>query len=259
MAATALITGAGGLIGSWVLRHLQSSSIATVAVRQTDTNLLVSGNAATLVRELRPDLVVHLAWSASGAADYRNSPSNTQWVSASLELLRACRENDARLWLTGSVVDAEDESPDLYTRAKADLRRECSDAIEAGDIGWLRPFYVFDEVHRRPALVAQALAARDRGEPVRLRSAVRAHDFVHASDVGAAIACSLEHRLTGEIPIGSGVARRVADMVTALGADWLDAEVGGSDPLTHPILTADIARLTELGWTPQRTEEFFGR
>lgn len=261
MAATALITGAGGLIGSWVMRHLESSKITPVPISQATWDLLVPGNPAAMVRALRPDLVVHLAWSASGVEGYRLSRSNEQWRAASLELAEACHDSSARLWLTGSVVDDEVEVDprDRYTRAKAELRRQCSEAIEAGRVGWLRPYYVFDEERRRPALVAETLAARARGEAVRLRSWDQAHDFVHASDVGAAIARSLEHELVGEVHIGSGIARRVADVVKALGATWMPAEVSDNEPATRPALTADIARLTELGWTPQRTEEFFRR
>jgi nucleoside-diphosphate-sugar epimerase len=257
VAARTLITGASGLIGSWVLRHWPDDDTTAMAIRHTDVDLLLPGAAADLVARTTPAQVVHLAWSASGSADYRTSDDNERWADATLELVKAARAAGVPVWLTGTAVDDTTDAADAYTRSKARLRTELAPLIEKSAIGWLRPYYVFDEERRRPALVDLATAARDRGETLHLRSPRQHHDFVHASDVGRAVVTAVSHGLAGEVQIGSGRLRSVSDLVTRVGATWSADETDQGPPPTHSDDTADTTRLTALGWAPTRTEEFF--
>ena len=142
--------------------------------------------------------MLHLAWSASGQADYRTSDDNARWVATSLELVDAAVPRAAVVWLTGTVVDDTVDAPDAYTRSKAELRSPDADAVEAGTIGWLRPDVRLRRGARRPALVELAAsAARGRDEALDLRIPDAAHDFVHAEDVGRAVALAVARRLHG--------------------------------------------------------------
>ena len=257
MAAHTLITGASGLIGTWVERHWPDDASTLVPVRHADVDLLAPGAAADLVARTTPAQVVHLAWSASGSADYRTSDDNERWVDATLELVEAARAAGSAVWLTGTAVDDTTDAADAYTGAKALLKQELAPLVEQSAIGWLRPYYVFDEARRRPALVDLATDARERGGTLHLRSPDQHHDFVHASDVGRAIAMAVSHGLAGEVPIGSGRLRSVADLVTRVGAPWSADPVDHDTPPTHSGETADTTRLAALGWAPTRTEEFF--
>lgn len=258
MATRALITGASGLLGTWTLRHWDVLGIEAVPVSRQESDLLAHGAAEGLLDKHRPDLVVHLAWSASGMADYRTSPDNERWVDASLQLAEACHRKGVRQWLTGTVVDDSRDAADAYSRAKSRLREALAPQIDSGDVGWLRPAYVFDEEARRPGLVAHALGARDRGDHALLRSPHSSHDFIHASDVGRAVVLAVAEDLRGLIPIGSGRARTVADLVSALGVEWQADCSDTHTPTIHAASATDPSRLHRLGWSPRQTEEFFG-
>jgi nucleoside-diphosphate-sugar epimerase len=257
VAAHTLITGASGLLGTWVEHHWPDDASVLVPVRHSDVDLLAPGAAADLVARTTPAQVVHLAWSASGSADYRTSDDNERWVDATLELVEAARAAGSAVWLTGTAVDDTTDAADAYTGSKALLKKELAPLIEQSAIGWLRPYYVFDEARRRPALVELATAARARGETLHLRSPHQRHDFVHASDVGRAIVTSVSHGLAGEVQIGSGTLRSVADLVTRIGTPWSADTAQQIPPPTHSGETADTTRLADLGWAPTRTEEFF--
>jgi len=255
MAAPVLITGATGLIGSWVVRHWTDADPPLHVVRRSDVDLLAPGAAADLVRRTRPAAVVHLAWVASGTPGYRGSPDNDRWLTTSLDLHDVCRQLRVPLWATGTVVDTDPDPADAYTASKVALRRQLDPAIADGAIGWLRPAYVFDERVGRPAVVAAALAARSDGDTVTLQTPDAAHDFVHASDVGAAVVAAVRNGRTGYLPVGSGRVRRVADLVSALGVSW---RRGADAPaVSHAEAPVDVGWLHDLGWHPTTTEEFF--
>jgi nucleoside-diphosphate-sugar epimerase len=262
VAGPTLITGAHGLLGSWVRRGWSAEDGELVVVDHASADLLEPGVPARIVREVQPARVVHLAWSASGTPGYRSSRANDEWVRATLELVAAAADVRATIWATGTVVDRVGEAAppsddDTYSAAKRELRARLSDRIAAKEIGWLRPFYVFDQTLRRPEVVAAAMAARDEGRPVQLRTPEAAHDFVHAADVGQAILGALRHDLRGPVDIGSGTIRSVAELVTALGLTWEHAE--GAQPAAdaHREVAADSAALRATGWLPTTTQELF--
>lgn len=256
MADVALITGGTGLIGEHVLQQWAVEGLRPVIVNRVDDDLLKAGTATALVERLRPAVVLHLAWTASGTPGYRSDPNNEAWVEASLEFDAACRTWGAWLLATGTPLDSLAHPSDAYSRSKARLRIELRSSVDAGLCTWLRPYYVVDPVRRRPALVDQAVEARDSGEPLALMTPDSEHDFVHAADVGAAIIQVLRHQMRGEVSIGSGELRRVRDLVSALGAKWTPAAQVTNEPPQHQA-AADIQPLLDHGWLPSYTKEMF--
>jgi nucleoside-diphosphate-sugar epimerase len=256
VAGTALITGATGLIGRAVLEGWTDQELEPVPLDRSTDDLLVRGAATALVRRLRPAVVVHLAWVASGTPGYRTSPDNQRWLATTLELAEACADNHALLLATGTPLDREPAGADAYSAAKSALWQALSAEVFAGRIGWLRPYYVIDPVRRRPALVDQALAARTAGQPLTLLTPESRHDFVHVDDVATAVRTAAHHRLAGEIEIGAGRLRSVRQLVEALGVTW-QAGPSTADTPPHAHEAANVARLLDLGWAPTTTEELF--
>ena len=251
--AGVLITGATGLIG----RHTMAAwpeSLDPVVVRHTLDDLLGPGVFAGLVRDLAPDVVLHLAWTASSTPGYRSSPANAAWHAASLDAARACLELGSRFVGTGTVVDDQPHG-DAYAAAKSRLRADLAAAIDAGEVTWLRPHYVFDPDGPSPAVLREAVAARTAGRPVALSTPTAAHDFVHAADVGRAVVAAVLDGLTGVVDVGSGRLRTVQALVEAAGATWESAAPAASGPQGSG--RADVAALLRTGWLPSDTEDFF--
>lgn len=255
MADSALITGATGLIGAHVLQNWDLRDLEPRCTDRRSDDLLTLGAARQVVTRMRPAVVVHLAWSASGTPDYRTSPDNERWVDASLELRDAASAVGSRFVALGTALDTEPLPSDAYSASKVRLRGLLEPAIQSGEIAWVRPYYVFDPDRRRPALVAQAVAA-ESGEDLVLRTPLSRHDFVHAADVARAVVLAVRERLTGEIPVGSGRLRTVSELVAALGAGWVRDQSAGQ-VADHHHQPADIERLVALGWSPTSTEELF--
>jgi nucleoside-diphosphate-sugar epimerase len=256
VAARALITGATGLIGSHLRRIWDIPGLDPVYLDHRKHDLLKPGVGRAVVATVRPTVVLHLAWAASGTSGYRTSPDNERWVSASMELRDACRATAARLVLTGTALDAQPTASDAYAASKARLRQLLEQEIEAGELTWLRPYYVVDPDRGRPALVREAVAAALSGRPLSLRTPHDEHDFVHAADVARAALLTISHELDGDVPVGAGRLRRVSDLVEALGATWTPEPSPGLGA-SHHHEPAAIARLAAEGWSPTDTEELF--
>lgn len=259
MAPTILITGASGLIGSWVMSHAGDLGLSDslVPVHRDEFDLLRAGEASRMVRTRAPDVVIHLAWCASRDPLYRTSEANGYWLRSSLELAGVCRRLGTRLWLTGSVVDETSSGDTPYAAAKSQLRRTLSEEISSARIGWLRPTHVFDPGQRSPRLVAQALDRATLGQRIVLRSPHDVHDFVHASDVGRAILVALEQQMMGVVSIGSGVPHTVGQLINGLGVEWTPATCAIPPSRAHSSEVAETRRLRRHHWTPARTLEFF--
>lgn len=253
MAATTLITGATGLIGSQVVAAWPAALGGLVPSVQVD--LLRPGAPQRLLDSTRPQRVLHLAWVASSTPGYRHDPRNSAWVEATLALVAECRARGIAFVGTGSIVETADGA-DLYAAAKQGLRRRLDPLISEGAICWLQPHYVFSVAARSPELVRAGLQAKESGSALELRTPAQAHDFVDVRDVASAILAVVRAGLAGCIPIGAGRTRTAAEVVEALGATVspfpADAPKTGSTP------PADISALVSIGWRPAATKEFFG-
>jgi dTDP-6-deoxy-L-talose 4-dehydrogenase (NAD+) len=249
--AGVLITGASGLIGRRVVEAFQADPpVALVALGRADVDLLVPGAWGRLFDELSPDSVVHLAWSASAKPDYRDHEDNWRWAETTIEAATIAAERGIQFLGTGTSVDIA-PGADAYSRSKSAVREALAKRITAGELAWLRPFYVFDEERPSPAVLRAALAAKSSGERVALASPHARHDFVHAIDAGTAIRTAVRARLTGAVDIGSGVLAAVADLVEAYGCEWVAG--GAPSPAAGSGSVADVTALLAAGWRPDAT------
>ena len=249
--AGVLITGASGLIGRRVVEAFQADPLKTlVPIGRAEIDLLVPGAWTRLLDELSPDTVIHLAWSASSQPDYRNHEDNWRWAESTIVAATITAERGIHFLGTGTSVDTA-PAEDAYSRSKSAAREALAKRIAAGELGWLRPFYVFDEERPSPAVLRAALAAKSSGERVVLASPHARHDFIHARDVGTAIRTVVRARLTGALDVGSGALAAVADLVEAYGCAWVAG--GAPSPAAGSGSVADVTALRAARWKPDAT------
>jgi UDP-glucose 4-epimerase len=219
-----------------------------------DFDLLGSGAADRVLDGVRPEVVLHLAWVASGTPGYRNHPDNPDWARATVELARACRARGIWFIGTGTVAELEEHPADAYTRAKARTFHSLGPDIEGGSLTWLRPHYVFDPDLGRPEVMGEIRRAIVEDRTPDLRSPESAHDFVHVRDVAAAVRAVLASELRGLVPIGSGRNHSVAQLAAAAGASGVQAQ---RLPQAVDRFTADTSRLEAVGWSAEWTKGYF--
>lgn len=255
MARRVLVTGASGLIGTYSIIELQGDAYDIITTREAmpTVDLLVNGSASRLLSVASPDVVVHLAWSASGTPNYRNHSDNDRWATVTVDLAHACIRRSIWFLGAGSVAELDTEPRDAYGRAKAEAWARLLPLVRDETIAWLRPHYVFDPLLERPEVMAAIMAAIRHKELPPLHHPQATHDFVHVRDVAAAVACVVHNGVRGLVPIGSGTLHTVAELARSAGAN----EVGVVKAKSDGDGVADISRLAAYGWSPRWTKEFF--
>ncbi len=250
-----MVTGATGLIGRR-LANRWGPDVDVAVVDHRTTDLLIPGAFENLIRELVPDVVLHLAWSASGTRDYRNTRDNVRWSEVSLSAARTCLQLGSHFVGTGTGID-DGHPDDAYAESKQYLRNALAREIDDGSVTWCRPFYVFDPDEGRPAVFAEVRSAGHASRAAVLRQPSVRHDFIHVDDVAAAIITVTETKVRGLVDIGSGRLHSVADVATAAGVTWTHGQPSSST-VSHSGRVADTGVLRTLGWKPVETMRFFG-
>ncbi len=236
-----IVTGATGFIGRHALGELAGRGYEIHAVGRSPVgdgratwhpcDLLVPGAAAPIVRAVRPDCLLHLAWNATPGT-FWSAPDNLDWVAATLQLFAAfadaggrravfagtCAEYD---WSADLLI--EDETPlrprTLYGRAKraaGELLTEVGTA-RGISVAWGRLFFVYGPGEPRGRLVPDVMAGLLAGRPVDCTDGRQERDFIHVKDAARAFADLLSSDFCGNVNIASGQCRPVAGLIDEIG------------------------------------------
>jgi nucleoside-diphosphate-sugar epimerase len=287
-----LITGAGGFIGAHVVRAFAQQGHTIFALTRTGSTVEVLSDCCgevhpvktdlnnhtkvrTLVRQICPELAIHLAWYAV-PGKYWAAPENLDCVAASLNLARALADAGCRrLVVAGSCAEydwdhgflSETCTPlrprTFYGTCKNALREmlEAYCARTPMQCAWARFFYLYGPGEDSGRLVPSVILSLLQGQVARCTRGEQLRDFLYVEDAAAALAAIATSDFTGAINIGSGRAVSVRTIVDTIAGilDQRDRVLLGAipeDPAEPPLLVADVRSLTQnIGWKPSRTLE----
>jgi nucleoside-diphosphate-sugar epimerase len=276
-----LVTGASGFVGRQAVSALLATGAEVHAVSRQPlpidcawhgVDLLDPDAAVGLVRQIRPDAVLHLAWCV-GHGLFWTDPANTQWVAATLALARAAAKAGCRRFVgvgTGYEYDWPAASDCIegvtplaghtpYDIAKAECRAALETLFAGQGVGfaWARLFFLYGPHEDPRRLVSSVARALVRGEPAPCSHGLAVRDFMDVRDAGAALAAITLSGVTGAINVGSGFGARIAEVASTLGdlAGRPDLIKLGALPDRAdepPRIVADVTRLTEeVGFRPR--------
>lgn len=279
---TILVSGASGFIGHHLLPLLierdwevHATSIEKgmpgIPSRQWhQADLLIPGEARRLVTEVRPSVLIHLAWFVAPGR-WADAPENLDWVRASIELAREFVNGGGnRMIVSGSCLEydwnygycSEMRTPctphTLYGTAKNSLRLILEPFMtQAGcSLAWGRVFFLYGPYEHHDRLVASVIRSLIRAEPARCSHGGQIRDYLYAEDVAAAFAAIASSNIRGNINIASGQPVTLKSIVDRIGnmigrSDLIQYGAIPQAPSDTPLVVGDPARLVdELGWKP---------
>jgi UDP-glucose 4-epimerase len=272
----ALVSGAAGFIGSALCERLVAAGTEVHGVsrvprppleglRWWTADLSSDGAALAIMREVRPDVVFHLASHVSGDRGLGAViPTLRDNLVTSVNLLTAAAESGGpRVVLAGSMeepdrYDPAPSSPYAAAKSATSAYARLFDQLYGLPVVNLRVFMVYGPGHRDGTkLVPYVINSLLRGERPRLSSGRREVDWVYVDDVVAAFvaAADAEKAPGNTLDIGSGelvsIRSLVEQIVPLVGGD-ARPEFGAlpDRPGERPRL-ADVASSREtIGWEP---------
>jgi nucleoside-diphosphate-sugar epimerase len=278
-----LITGASGFIGRHCLPLLVPKGHEIHAVgrrRPTETgfpgivwheaDLLIPGTPAQLIRQVRPDAVLHLAWCTE-PGKFWEAKENLEWVRASLELLTAFSDNGGkRIVAAGTCAEYVDSAGEcvenstpllpatLYGVSKHAFERILHFSSRPAGLSsaWGRVFFMYGPGEHPSRLVAHVVRSLLEGEPAHCSEGRQVLDFMYIEDVASAFVALLESEVQGPVNIASGLPVSVREVLQEIGR-----QLGRSELIRFGALTtgseaerlwANTKRLEkEVGWVPR--------
>lgn len=286
----AIVTGATGFIGKFLVRELLMQGVEVFAVvRPNSKNIKCLpkdvkaveccldeiGELPQLISDRDIDAVFHIAWQGVSDADARNQTVQIQNLVSTLELIDAMQEMGIRTFVgCGSMHEAEalvEMGQDkvvnnlgfYYKSAKTSAH--WMGKAKAGSYG-IRFFWplinTYGEEERSARLINTIIRKIYNNESPSLSEGNQYYDFVHVSDVAHALFLIAERGIDGtNYTIGSGQAKQLKEFLKAVGK--IANEINGTDiPLgfgkitnnviSLPIETFDVEKLKrDTGFQPK--------
>ena len=110
----ALVTGAGGFVGSHLVERLEADSHDVISARRHDYDLTAMDDVARLFAEARPEIVFHLAAEVGGIGANRANPGRYWYANLMMgaHVLEQARLHDVgKLVITGTVCAYPKHTP----------------------------------------------------------------------------------------------------------------------------------------------------
>jgi nucleoside-diphosphate-sugar epimerase len=278
-----LVTGASGFLGARVVAALAGAGDEVIGLRRPHSDRVGSpvalidcdlGDAPRLtsvLREVRPEAIVHLAWFTRHGA-YWSAPENLDCVASGLQLIRLAVAHGCQRFVGAGTCAEYDWSHErliervtpcaprtLYGAAKLAMCLVAERFAQTAGLSfaWARYGFLFGPDEAAGRLVTGAIRALSAGEPFASTAGTQIRDFVSADEAAAATAALVHSEVTGPVNIGSGEpvsVRQLLELVAQLTGSAARPQFGAlemraDDP---PALILDLARLTgEVGWRPR--------
>ncbi|MFZ3581674.1 NAD-dependent epimerase/dehydratase family protein [Loktanella sp. DJP18] len=267
MSLRILMTGATGFVGRAIISHLGDANLHIVSRRPVTgtghwhhADLRDAAQAVTLIRTVRPDILIHAAWETEHGA-FWHADSNRDWLAAGKAMFDAMkRMGGQRIVSLGTCAEypfsnhplSEDKAgpapATVYGQTKLELLRHLHGL--GISYAWPRIFHCYGAGEDPRRLVPKVVAALAAGQPIACSSGTQKRDFMEVRDTGRTVAALSLSNVDGAINLGSGESVTIGQVAGTLGAiagrpDLIHLGALPDRPGDPPVLVPDLTRQRE--------------
>lgn len=242
------VTGGTGFIGKNIVEVLMKHYQVFVLTRRHTENfgnvkflqgeISDSGLLETFMAEMKPDILMHLAWNVADGG-YAQSAENNDWVLWSGCLVDCFLKHGGRTVVGAGTCfeyDATSREPlredspcnpmTVYGKAKLQtyhlLEEKCGEANAR--FVWGRIFYPYGVGEEQRKLFSSVILNLKDGRPFYCRAADHIIDYIHVKDVAGLFLKFIENDdMEGIFNVGSGKGYKIEDLIITI-AKQLDKE-----------------------------------
>lgn len=275
-----LLTGATGFIGHHCLEPLKARGYEVHAlsskpmksgpngVHWHQADLLQPGAAKTLLAEVKPTHLLHLAWFVV-PGKLITAPENFAWVRASMELVQEfAAQGGGRLTICGSGYEYDWNygycSEKLTPAVPNTVYGSCKQALNllvqsfasqnALSAAWGRVFFLYGPNEHPQRLVSSVILSLLKGDAAKTSHGKQIRDYMHVQDVAEGMVALLDSEVTGTVNVSSGQATTLREIVLTIGRLVGKPELVqlGAIPArandTPLVVGENLRLLNEVGW-----------
>ena len=273
MMRKAIVTGATGFIGRFLVRELVNQGVEVIAIVRSGSNNLESiedlpvrivecdlKNLSSLPKTVSDrdiDTVFHIAWQGVSNMDARDQNIQIQTLKSTLDLIDAMHEMGIATFVgCGSMHEAEalvEIAEDKVIRNLGYMYKASKTAAhwmgkaKCGSYG-IRFFWplinTYGEEETSARLVNMVIRKVFNGESPDLSSGEQYYDFVHVKDVAKALILIADKGVDGKnYTIGSGDAKKLKEFIKVVGEVANSMHDGPEVPLGFGKITSNVISL----------------
>jgi len=223
-----VVTGASGLIGKEAILPLEKAGFDVHCLTSKDCNLFDYDKVSAFFERIKPQYLLHFAWITGG--DYLSNPINTQYVDASMNMLKVFSEyGGKRAVFAGTCFEynfkdellKEDDSLNpttLYAKSKVLLNERATSFCNKNNIifSWGRIFYVYGHNEKEGRFVQSIISKLKNDEVVQINYGQLIRDYMYTKDIAAAFVALLKSDVTGCVNICNGKGISLGDFATLI-------------------------------------------
>lgn len=200
-----------------------------------NANLLDFENIINVFQKVKPEYLLHFAWSAT---PWNNLESNLNfdWVTSSIEMLKQFKQyGGKRAVFAGTCFEYEfgDEilnefstkvNPiSTYAKCKNYLNELATLYANGNDIsfGWGRIFYAYGKHEKEHNFISHVIKNLIGDNEITIKSQESIRDYMHAEDIAEAFVKFLKTDITGNVNICTGIPVKTGDIIDLI-AERLD-------------------------------------
>jgi nucleoside-diphosphate-sugar epimerase len=257
-----LVIGGSGFIGKHLQSHLSMGLHALqmreviLWNREVHGSILDLASADRVLHSLKPAVVINLAWASTSNPLYDVSSENEVWLEASLRLAISVAHLSSLYVTLGSGAELIPGNLSPYGRAKAELLRGLQQNLPTDRWTWIRPQWIFSAAESRPRLLQAAADATSQGRDFTPNNPDAYHDWIHVTDVAAAVDLTVAQRLQGVVDVATGHSFMVRDFLRRV---QVVGDRGPESAALAKISPIQPSReLVAAGWEPTVTGQLLG-